>query len=1216
MVVSNDGNIIIRGRGGDSGSDNAGILLQDGSQVGTMGDGNVTLVGRGGGDTSGADNNGVGVRISNAAVGVVDGDLSITGIGDASGDNNEGIEIQDGSLISSFGDGSITLTGTGRGRDSGEGVQIEDALTAVTSETGNIRIEGTSEGRRDDNAGINIEGGAVVSSIGTAASTAATITLIGTAEGQDSTSGVLMDGTDTEVTSIAGAIQITGTSTGTDFDSEGVVIQNAAVVSSTGTGSNAATVTIDGTGGDGMDGLAGIVIQGDGLISSIDGDIVITGQGGNGGNNGVGVVLFDGGSIESLGTGADAANIIVVGTGGAGVDENTGVFLNDNAIIDSEDGDISITGTGGMATGEFNTGVSIFDDSAVGAFGEGDVTILGNGGTGTNELVGAEIAAGSNVGSFDGNLNITGNAGIGTGDNHFGVGIYAGAVVGTGGTGNVTIIGNSSDGGTDNLIGVLIEGVDLPAAVASQDGDITITGTGGNGSGDSNIGVSLFEGGAVLSLGAGNVSITGVAGSGNADNYGVEIAGTTVGGIPSVVGTTGGNLVITGTGGAEAGGSVSEAIFADADSQLASITRTTLESLGGDILVDGQVLSDELQVIGTAADAAFLTNATNLVNTLAAAVGSIEFQNVTDLTVGTVNGTVGVTTQLVEGMNLEARSGTLVIGDVIVANNGGEIFLRVGRDAAGQVDLDAMQTTTGDFIIRGGDFADTFNLRTVSSRVVVRGQDGDDIFNIGNLTNSLDDVTADIVVRGQDSTGDTLNINDQGDTDANIYDISDNTRIRRLNGTDISINYDDTMEVVNLNGGTSADDLLRGSTTDDTFTLTGPEAGVFSNPNLLFDVNWTGIARFNGQGDGDNDTVDYSALAGPVTVRLNTTVRNIENLIGSASGADILEGQAQAETFEFAGGTITVDLLTVTGFENVDGRGDDDTFNFNSGAFGGAVAGGGGNDTFNFLGGIVTGTVAGEGDDDTFSFTLANYTTPVAFTVDGGNETDGDTVEVNGGALTVDGTAGTVTDGNAVVDFTVDIENLTVNSGSATLNNNLMLPGMFEVNASGDVTWNGAIAAGEVLIQGDTLFMNNNVTSTASGITLVANTSFQNNGSALNPASRFLVYSVDPFDDTVGGLTGSVDFGILFPDLPGFSGNGFVYSSSLNNSVNGRGIFLNQQLQNALSQLLIDGFDPATVEKLAKFLNSEEGRKILFEGGADKDALQNILLWLSSFDVA
>ncbi|MEM6823135.1 MAG: MBG domain-containing protein, partial [Verrucomicrobiota bacterium] len=59
---------------------------------------------------------------------------------------------------------------------------------------------------------------------------------------------------------------------------------------------------------------------------------------------------------------------------------------------------------------------------------------------------------------------------------------------------------------------------------------------------------------------------------------------------------------------------------------------------------------------------------------------------------------------------------------------------------------------------------------------------------------------------------------------------------------------------------------------------------------------------------------------------------------------------------------------------------------------------------------------------------------------------------------------------------------------------------------------------------------------------------------------------------------------------------------------------LTPEQQNALASLLENDFDSYTRERLLKFLNSKEGR-ILFEGDPDK-TLENILLWISSFDLA
>src|SRR5487761_909103 len=90
-----------------------------------------------------------------------------------------------------------------------DGINVSGAT--VTSATGSILLQGKGGGSGGDNYGIALENGAVVSSTGAGAG-AATITLIGTSgAGTAGNLGILLSDAGTDVTSLDGAIQLTGT---------------------------------------------------------------------------------------------------------------------------------------------------------------------------------------------------------------------------------------------------------------------------------------------------------------------------------------------------------------------------------------------------------------------------------------------------------------------------------------------------------------------------------------------------------------------------------------------------------------------------------------------------------------------------------------------------------------------------------------------------------------------------------------------------------------------------------------------------------------------------------------------------------------------------------------------------------------------------------------------------------------------------------------------
>ncbi len=163
----------------------------------------------------------------------------------------------------------------------------------------------------------------------------------------------------TLTTSGAGNILIEGRGGDSGSINDGIRLINGARVESTATGATAGTITLAGTGGAAVSFNVGVVIYSAAtLITSRDGDILITGIGGSDGTDGANSGLdIDAATISSTGTGANAALISIIGTGGNGTYGNHGTLMAGNATITSVDGDIDIIGVGGTGTTVNNLGV-------------------------------------------------------------------------------------------------------------------------------------------------------------------------------------------------------------------------------------------------------------------------------------------------------------------------------------------------------------------------------------------------------------------------------------------------------------------------------------------------------------------------------------------------------------------------------------------------------------------------------------------------------------------------------------------------------------------------------------------------------------------------------------------------------------------------------------------------------------------------------------------
>ena len=286
--------------------------------------------------------------------------------------------------------------------------------TLVPPATENITLNGTGGTTAEDH-GVVIGSGSVVTSTKTAGG-AGTITITGHGQSGNGTDGIRIVGAGTTISSHGGAVQITGSS---DSD-EGIVIANGSLVQSLGTGVNAATITVDGTSGPTNDSI-GVTIGNLAEIKSEDGDILVEGTGTDGlrgiymfvggkvtstgtTTNAAGITITGtGGSNDSIavdgttGTRISSVDGNITITGTANPDGLHGVNLYNGATVEVTAGLLQVTGSGGDGgTGSQWPGVSP-EDASVTSIGDGAITL-------TSAM--GEIRAGS--GSVIGGSSMTG----------------------------------------------------------------------------------------------------------------------------------------------------------------------------------------------------------------------------------------------------------------------------------------------------------------------------------------------------------------------------------------------------------------------------------------------------------------------------------------------------------------------------------------------------------------------------------------------------------------------------------------------------------------------------------------------------------------------------------------------------------------------------------------------------------------------------------------
>ena len=291
-IEGENGTITINGTGGGNatGDMNSGIIHA--GTIETTGSGNIELTGNA---TTGIKLNTGVCFVSGGSATVVNGNLILNGIGTGTGDQNYGVRFESESSCSSSGSGQIQLTGSSSGGvNNNHGVILSNSR--VESGAGAISLQGDGQGLGNYNYGVRLESMASITSTDNA-----TITIQGANNGgTDGNIGVSISSDQDAISSVNGNVTITGTSTGTGVINQGFRLDGGAITS-TGTGSSAANISLSGTGSPTGTDADGVVIGGYQVaVKSVDGDITITGSAS--GDNAPYTV--DTNAIESTGSGS------------------------------------------------------------------------------------------------------------------------------------------------------------------------------------------------------------------------------------------------------------------------------------------------------------------------------------------------------------------------------------------------------------------------------------------------------------------------------------------------------------------------------------------------------------------------------------------------------------------------------------------------------------------------------------------------------------------------------------------------------------------------------------------------------------------------------------------------------------------------------------------------------------------------------------------------
>ncbi|NOZ19571.1 MAG: calcium-binding protein [Planctomycetes bacterium] len=233
-----------------------------------------------------------------------------------------------------------------------------------------------------------------------------------------------------------------------------------------------------------------------------------------------------------------------------------------------------------------------------------------------------------------------------------------------------------------------------------------------------------------------------------------------------------------------------------------------------------------------------------------------------------------------------------------------------------------------------------------------------------------------------------------------------------------------------IDGG-AGNDTLTGDNVANTWTITGADQGTatgvtggFSNVENLtggtnddaftFNAGGSLTGLIDGGADVTGDSVNYSALASPITVTVGTDVVNVETLTGPGAAGDTLVGDNIVNTWSITGadaGTLN-GTISFSGFGSLTGGANNDGFTLSGGGtLTGAINGGGGADTLTgdnvantwTITGADAGTVTGVAGGFTNIANLTGGTNTDAFTLSGGTLTGAIDGGGGGGANTLTG---------------------------------------------------------------------------------------------------------------------------------------------------------------------------------------------------------------------
>ena len=595
-------------------------------------------------------------------------------------------------------------------------------------------------------------------------------------------------------------------------------------------------------------------------LNSGNGNVNLTGTSGLQTETNIGVWL------EQSTINSEAGNISIIGNSQGSQSSNIGILLNNNSSVQTQTGNITLTGSSENGLNGFGVNLNQSNISTV----DGTIKITGTP-AGINNSVAVYISDSNIASTGTGNIDLNGNNNA-TGNNNDGISILNNSLISSTGTGNITLSGVSGQGNISE--GIFIAN----GKIQTLNSDIKINGLGQGLT--SSIGIFIGDGGEIVSTGIGNINLDGLSSATGNSSHGIALFG-------------GANITATATGNINLVGSSSQTpdshgilildnpIIGVINGNL-NLTGVSSSSLGGQGILLGNSL---IQSSGT---------------------GSINLTGTGNSTGSESNGIILINT---------AEINSLASGNINIQGRSAAV---ANSQAVGIFGESKIQSNTGSILIDGvnnGENGENTNSVIIGENTPITTTGSGSITISGNR---------DLLINSVTNTGGEINLQSSEGNINSSFGIIDSSSIQGSGGN-IAINAAGNIRVAGINargntqGGsvslTSANNIITVTDNINTSATTGQGNTItVSATNGEINTQAGILDSSSSDNDGGNQTLNAS---GTITLGgINTsTASNSTN--------------SQAGTLDISSGNNTINLTGDINTSATKGQGSDVNFNAN-----------------------------------------------------------------------------------------------------------------------------------------------------------------------------------------------------------------------------------------------------------------------------------------------